>query len=83
MSITNGQVNSPGSKAPFEFVRIETSCGQDGAMYVNVAGTLVEQAAADEFEMINQELAARHVSSIDDALVLIEQQARRAFAHLM
>lgn len=64
---------------PIEFLRVEFSPAKDGTVFVAVRATSVDETEEECFELIEQELASDHVSTIDAALALVIEHARRSF----
>jgi hypothetical protein len=68
------------TKLPVEFLRVELSPAKDGSVFVAVRATSVDEPEQECFELIEHELANDHVSTIDAALALVCEHARRSFA---
>lgn len=66
-------------KSSLEFFRVQLSRGENGAMLISCGATYVDEVAPDEFEMVDQELSSERVPTIEEALALVTEQARRAF----
>ena len=65
---------------PIEFLRVELSPAKDGSVFVAVRATSVDEPEQECFELIEQELASDQVATIEAALALVSEHARRSFA---
>ncbi len=65
---------------PIEFLRIELSPLSGGRLCVAVRATTVDEPEPECFELVEQELASDQVPTIDAALALVSEHARRSFA---
>lgn len=63
-----------------EFLRVELSPTKDGSVFVAVRATSVDEPEQECFELVEQELARNQVPTIDAALALVCEHARRSFA---
>lgn len=74
-----GRTRAALPKAQIEFIRVQLSPGQDGAIFVAVTATSVDGSDSETFELVDQELASDRVATIDDALSVIAEHTRRSF----
>jgi hypothetical protein len=65
---------------PIEFLRVELSPARDGSVFVAVRATSVDEPEQECFELIEQELASDQVPTIEAALAIVSEHARRSFA---
>ena len=77
----HGRADAATSKIlPIEFLRVELSPAKDGTVFVAVWATSVDEPEQECFELVEQELASDQVPTIDAALALVSEHARRSFA---
>ena len=65
---------------PIEFLRVQLSPAIDGSIFVALTATSVDELEPECFELVEQELASNHVSTLDAALAFISKHARQSFA---
>jgi hypothetical protein len=64
------------TKSSIEFLRCELAPGKDGTLFLRIDATSVEETG-DQFELIEQLLGNEKVASLQAALDLISEHARR------
>ena len=62
---------SPPETMQVEFYTIELSRLSDGALYLSMAATVVDDT--DEPQLINRNIADHRVATIDDALAMVKE----------
>lgn len=63
-----------------EFLRVELSPLGGGGLAVAVRATSVDEPEPECFELVDLELANNQVATLDAALALVSEHARRSFA---
>lgn len=71
---------APPKIPPIEFLRVELSPLKDGTLFVAVRATSVDELQPECFELVDLELANDQVPTIEAALALVSEHARRSFA---